>query len=103
MRWVVDDFEHVVIHTLMDVPAHLSAIVPTGAYRHLATLMAQFGSTAVRVRDPHTGDIKSRGAATFGTPRAHEDRRMLPYNAQDDLTVARGTSMFEYANASFNS
>jgi hypothetical protein len=55
-----DGLERVSTQTLLDVLDVPQRSRTSGAYRHLAKLMAQFGWTAVRVRDLTRGEYKEQ-------------------------------------------
>jgi hypothetical protein len=55
-----DGLERISTQTLLDLLEVSQRQRTTGAYRHLATLMAQLGWTAVRVRDLTRGGYKEQ-------------------------------------------
>jgi hypothetical protein len=66
-----DGLERISTQTLMDILEVPQRQRTTGTYRHLATLMVEFGWTAVRIRDLTRGGYKEQVRGYVRKPATH--------------------------------
>ena len=66
-----DGLERISTQMLMDILEVPQRRRTAGAYRHLATLMAEFGWTAVRIRDLTRGGYKEQVRGYVRKPATH--------------------------------